>query len=150
MTEVSGQVIKALETALARQQESYVEATPDAAGVVQAMTRCLVSICRMQAVRPHAATPNDNADTGSVDDEGEAGVGGLMASLLSMDRGVLYPALAHEATSFCIPRSLGGSNINVNRGAAAVQEVVGVVGPLASAILLQPECDNFLFFFPIR
>ena len=54
-----------------------------------------------------------------------------MATLLAMERSVLYPALSHEATCF------------VGRTGTQPQEVVRVVGPLAAAVLLQPECERW-------
>lgn len=77
------------------------------------LTRCLVAACREQARRQS----REGARLG-------------VATLLSMNRGLLYPVLSHEGASF-----LSGDGVQP-------REVVAVVAPLASAILLQPECEQ--------
>lgn len=97
---------------------------------MQALAKCLVATLRAQIMREAQQGLSGEAREGERGGRGGGGGGGgqgLIAMLLGMKRGLLYPALSHEATSF-----LGASNTEP-------REVVHVVGALASAILLQPE-----------
>lgn len=62
--------------------------------------------------------------------------GALIASVLSMNRGLMYTPLAHEATCLLGLQREDGQNYTP-------REAVRVVGLLASVILLQPECELF-------
>lgn len=128
ITEANGQLLKALQVALARQQEEQplVTSTNPAGPIAQALTRCVVSSWRIEATRRET----------SKEIEVELGkeFGALVASLLSMNRGLLYTPLAHEAICPLRPQRGGGQSY-------APREVVRVVGVLASVILLQPECE---------
>lgn len=132
-------LVRAIEAATARQEDQRQRAggsggagaTPqrEVGGVTQALTRCLVSGTRQRARRQAKELA-----AGRLGVEGGGGAGGglgIMATLLAMERGVLYPALSHEATCF------------VGRTGTQPREVVRVVGPLAAAILLQPECERW-------
>lgn len=119
--------MKALETAAAREGQRRQHHGGNVRegqerGLAQSLTRCLVAACRVGARRPPA-------DGGEKRRGGGAGVG-VMTTLLSMENGFLYPALSHEATCF------------LSRFDASPREVIRVVGPLASALLLQPECES--------
>eukprot|EP00752_Nemacystus_decipiens_P001922 g1851.t1 len=123
-SDASDQLVKALEIAVAH--EGQQRSSPQG-GVTQCLTRCLVATCR---ARLRHARQRQQPTRG--EGEGVAAGAGLdvMATLLSLNRGQLYPALAHEATCFV-------SRFDVDR-----REVVGVVGALASTLLLQPEYAN--------
>lgn len=56
------------------------------------------------------------------------GQNAVVAMLLAMSNGLLYPVLFHEVTSF------------LSRIDTEPRETVYVVAPLASAVLLQPKC----------
>lgn len=56
--------------------------------------------------------------------------GGAIATCLALDAGSLFPAVLHEATCF-----LAESNVTP-------AEVLRVVAPLASEVLLRPECED--------
>lgn len=95
-------------------------------GVTQCLTRCLVASCRAHARQEARRQPTRVRGGGNA---GES-VLDMMVMLLSKNRGLLYPALSHEA--MCVL-----SRINT-----CPPEAVGVVGPLASALLLQPQCER--------
>lgn len=133
MTEASTHLIKALETALAReqqqeqqlQQQQHRRGSGQQGGVTHVLTRCLVCVCREQARR------QGREETCGKSRTGEREVARLgVATLLSMNRKLLYPVLFHEAASF-----LSGDGVQP-------REVVAVVAPLVSAVLLQPECEQ--------
>lgn len=132
LIEAGDELVKNLKVAMARegdqrhQQGDGVRHNHEQ-GVTQCLTRCLVAISRLSARRE--AQPTGGAEKG-----GRAGVAGsgVSAMLLSMNRGLLFPALSHEITCF------------LNRVNTDPREVVRVVCPLASALLLQPECESAL------
>lgn len=131
LLEVSDELVKALEVAMTReeqqrQKQNGIARHNQEQGVTQCLTRCLVATSRVRARQEAPRQPTGGRQGGK---PGEVGLG-MMATLLSMNRGLLYPALSHETTCF-----LGRLN-------ACQREVVGVVGPLASALLLQPQCER--------
>ncbi|CAM9489778.1 unnamed protein product [Ectocarpus fasciculatus] len=130
LIEAGDELVKKLKVAMAREEEQrHQQGTKtrhnQEQGVTQCLTRCLVAISRFSARRE--AQPSGGAETG-----GRAGVAGsgVSAMLLSMNRGLIFPALSHETTCF------------VSRFNADPREVVRVVCPLASALLLQSEYAN--------
>ena len=134
LTDASDELVKALETAVARegqQGENSAEGPGrhQERGVTQCLTRCIVAATRARARQDARLEPARGGGGGASAAGGTAGLG-VMATLLALNRGLLYPALSHEATSF------------VSRFDADPREAVGVVCPLASALLLQPECER--------
>lgn len=134
LLDASDELVKALETAAAREEQQRhlqggKERSSPERGVTQCLTRCIVATSRArirQERRRQQPTRGGGGEGG-----GTVGAGlGVTATLLSLNRGQLYPALAHETTCF------------VSRFNADQREAVGVVGPLASALLLQPECER--------
>lgn len=131
LLEISDELVKALEVAMAREEQQREKQRGKARhnqeqGVTQCLTRCLVATSRVRARQEAWRQPTGGRGGGNA---GDAGLG-MMAMLLSMNRGLLYPALSHETT--CL----------LNRFNACPREVVGVVCPLASALLLQPQCER--------
>lgn len=123
-SDASDELVKALEIAVAREDQQ--RSNPER-GVTQCLSRCLVATSRARLRHDRRQQPTCGGGGGGT----TAGAGlGVMAMLLSLNRGQLYPALAHETTCF------------VSRFDADRREVIGVVGPLASALLLQPECER--------
>lgn len=135
LSDAIDELVRALETAVAREDQLRLlqggeeRSNPDR-GVTQCLTRCLVATCRLRL--RHERRPQQPT-TGGGGEGSTVGAGlGVTAMLLSLNPGRLYPALAHETTCF------------VSRFNADQREVVGVVGPLASTLLLQPECEGDL------
>lgn len=117
LSDASDELVRALEIAAAREDQ---RSNPER-GVTQCLTRCLVATSRSRLAE----------ERGRGGEGTTVGAGlGVMAMLLSLNHGQLYPALAHETTCFV-------SRFNADR-----LEVVGVVGPLLSALLLHPECEQ--------
>ncbi|CAM9900496.1 unnamed protein product [Scytosiphon promiscuus] len=133
LTEVSDELVKALETAVAqekqrRQQQGEAGRQGQERGAAQSLTRCLVTAYRVGARR----------EAKGAGERGRGEGNGVTATLLSMEKGVLYPALSYETTCF------------LGRFDVTPREVVRVVGPLASALLLQPEYANFRSGFLLK
>lgn len=133
LSDASDELVKALEIAATREdQQRHMQggkgrSNPER-GATQCLTRCFVatSRARLRQERRRQQPARDGGGEG-----GTLGAGlGVTAMLLSLNQGQLYPALAHETTCF------------MSRFNADHREVVGVVGPLASALLLQPECER--------
>lgn len=132
LIESGDELVKHLKVAMAREEEQRNQQGDGARhnqehGVTQCLTRCLVAISRLSARRE--AQPTGGGEKGV-----RAGVAGsgVSAMLLSMNRGLLFPALSHETTCFL-------SRFNTDP-----REAVRVLCPLASALLLQPECESAL------
>lgn len=125
--------MKALESALAREENqrlSAKRAERNSGDILQVLTRCLTSASRIQA----AWKGRDDSGRSRYDEDKATEFSTQMASLLALNRGVLYPALAHEATAILRQIRRGESRCTPH-------DVAYVVGPLASIILLQPECE---------
>ncbi len=127
VAEASHELVKALETAMARENARACPGQQER-GVTQCLTRCVIAATRARA-RQDARLEPARGVGGGASVAGGAGQG-VMATLLALNRGLLYPALSYEATSF------------VSRFNADPREAVGLVCPLASALLLQPECEG--------
>lgn len=134
LSDASDELVKALEIAVTREdQQRHVQEGKERPGpergVTQCLTRCLVAASRARLRRERRRQQPTTPGGGGEGAATGAGLG-VTAMLLSLNRGQLYPALAHETTCF------------VSRFDADPREVVGVVGPLASVLLLQPECEH--------
>lgn len=127
VTEACSWVLKAIESVQVREPNGPGEAWGES--TVHTLVRCLISMCRVQARRKPEGTVG-----GVCDGDGQGFLSGVVTSLLSMNRGALHPTVLLEGTVF-----LGQSGIEP-------VEVLHVVGPLAAAVLLQPECE---FFFSL-
>lgn len=126
MSEASGRVVKALNVAHARQDAGDGF---KGEGTVHALIRCLIRMCRIQTHREQQRGDVKVVREGQLEGDGAVFFSGLLTTMLSINRSLLYPVLAHEATSF------------FRRGQSEPKEVLSVVGPLASSILLEPECE---------
>ncbi|CAN0509449.1 unnamed protein product, partial [Ectocarpus sp. 12 AP-2014] len=127
LIESGDELVKHLKVAMAREEDQRNQQGDGARhnqehGVTQCLTRCLVAISRLSARRE--AQPTGGGEKGAW--AGVAG-SGVSAMLLSMNRGLLFPALSHETTCF------------LSRSNTDPREAVRVVCPLASALLLHPE-----------
>lgn len=122
IAETNNEVLKALEVALGRQRQHQ----DGGGGVTRVLTRCLVTTFRLMVVREAREPP----DVSNGERRGEQSSEGVMAMILGMDSGGVYPALSHEVTCFL-------SEVDT-----IPQEAIRVVGPFASAVLLQAECER--------
>ncbi|CBN77167.1 conserved unknown protein [Ectocarpus siliculosus] len=138
LIESGDELVRHLKAAMAREEDQRNQQGDGARhnqehGVTQCLTRCLVAISRLSARRE--AQPTCGGEKGVW--AGVAG-NGVSAMLLSMNRGLLFPALSHETTCFL-------SRLNTDP-----REAVRVVCPLASALLLQPEYANLRSGFMLK
>lgn len=122
--EAIDRIVKALQTAVARdeQQEHHQVEHPGGtsdrqrrpgAGITQALAKCLVDVIRARARREESRERYS-----------------FITTLLAMNRGLLFPALSHEATCF------------LGRPGVDPKGVVCVLSPLTAAVMLQPECER--------
>ena len=119
--EAIDRIVKALQTAVERgeQQEHHQLEQPgdrqrrQGAGVTQALAKCLVDVIRARARREESREQHS-----------------FITTLLAINRGLLFPALSHEATCF------------LGRAGVDPKGVVCVLSPLTAAVMLQPECER--------